>query len=89
MLDWKLGHKQNCGRDGPFFENEFLFHEFELVCEEVESGKEIEEGEGTDITPDQADAETDQVDQSMKDVDEKELENEDTIAKVTFDTDDY
>ena len=80
----KNGVKENCTKEGRFYENPFLFDVFELCCEEFK----IENGNDTNLEPaltnQEAHNKAAEVSQTMKDVEEKELENEETIAKVTL-----
>jgi len=73
-MEWRAGHKTNCGeKNAQNFQNPFIFDEFELVCEEIAD----ESDEDDEAEPDKEETDkAQQTKQSLKDVEAKELEDE-------------
>ena len=85
VADWRAGHKGHCGKPELFYDNGFLFDEFELVCEDFEKGKEVINSQ-KELTLEEAEEESKKVEQTLNDVEDNALENEaESTMKVSFD----
>ena len=68
-------YKDCCGNPELYYDNKFLFDEFELVCEDFEREKEVIKS-AKELTLEEAEEQSKNIEQTLNEVEDNALENE-------------
>ena len=71
----KNRYKDCCGNPELYYDNGFLFDEFELVCEDFEREKEVINS-AKELTLEEAEEQSKNIEQTLNEVEDNALENE-------------